>query len=71
MNLDENWILETISKLLDGEGTDEEQEEWVNIIKENVPFYENVIKLIFWSDEELSAKEIYEKAKNNYKPIIL
>lgn len=71
MNLDENEIVELIRKLLAGKGTDIEQEEWINSIKENVPFYEKIITLIFWSNEGLSANEIYERAKQEHKPIIL
>lgn len=71
MKLSEKEVIELIEKLLNGEGTDGEQEEWVNRIRESVPFYENIINLIFWSNEELSSNEIFERAKQEHHPIIL
>lgn len=71
MNLDKKQVVEIISKLLEGEGTDIEQEEWVNRIRENVPFWEKIINFTFWSDEEMSANEIYERAEREHRPIIL
>ena len=52
-------------------GTDSQQEEWMNSIKNSFPFYEKIINLLFWSNEELSADEIFERAKQEYSPIIL
>lgn len=71
MNLDKKQIVEIISKLLNGEGTDIEQEEWVNRIRESVPFWEKIINFTFWSNEEMSANEIYERAEREHRPIIL
>ena len=51
--------------------TDSQQEEWMNSIKNSFPFCEKIINLLFWSNEELSADEIFERAKQEYSPIIL
>jgi hypothetical protein len=71
MKLEEKQLIDKIGKLLNGEGTDIEQEEWVNSIRESVPFYEKIIYLLFWSDEELSPDEIFAKAKQEHSPIII
>ncbi|MHC1748018.1 MAG: hypothetical protein AB9856_06445 [Cellulosilyticaceae bacterium] len=64
-------IIELIDKLLNGEGTESEQDEWIDIISKSVPFYEKIINLIFWSDEEINSREIYERAELEHKPIHL
>lgn len=43
----------------------------MNSKKNSFPFYEKIINLLFWSNEELSADEIFERAKQEYSPIIL
>ena len=40
MKLEDEQVIALIEKLLNGKGTDSEQEEWVNSIRESVPFYE-------------------------------
>ena len=69
--MDKEYIIEIIEKLLNGEGTDEEENSWMNDIIESVPFYEGIYNEIVFGDGKLSAEEIYEKAKKNHKPIIL
>lgn len=64
-------IINLIDKLLNGEGTEHEQDEWINSIRESVPFYGNIINLIFWNEEEISPREIYERAELEHKPINL
>lgn len=71
IKLSQSDAVEIISKLQKGEGTDSQQEEWMNSIKNSFPFYEKIINLLFWSNEELSADEIFERAKQEYSPIIL
>ena len=71
MKLSEMEIIKIIEKLQKGEGTDIEQEEWMNEICESVPFYEKIINLLFWSNETLYPTEIFQKAKKEHNPIIL
>ena len=60
-----------LSKLQKGEGTDTQQEEWIECMKNSFPFYEKIINLLFWSNEELSPDEIFQRAKQEHSPIIL
>ena len=71
MKKEKKDLIILIDKLINVEGTENEQDEWINEIREAVPFYEKIINLIFWSDEVLTAKEIFEKAEAEHKPIIL
>ncbi len=71
MKLNEMEIKKLIEKLQKGEGTDIEQEKWINDIRESVPYYEKIIRLLFWNDEILSPNEIIQKAKEEHNPIIL
>lgn len=71
MKLEDEQVIALIEKLLNGKGTDSEQEEWVNSIRESVPFYEKIVNLLFWSDEELAPNEIFAKAKKEHTSIIL
>lgn len=71
MKLSQSDAVEIISKLQKGEGTDAQQEEWMDCIKNSFPFYEKIINLLFWSNEELSAYEIFQRAKQEHSPIIL
>ena len=43
----------------------------MDCIKNSFPFYEKIINLLFWSNEELSADEIFQRAKQEPSPIIL
>ena len=49
MKLSQSDAVEIISKLQKGEGTDAQQEEWLDCIKNSFPFYEKIINLLFWS----------------------
>lgn len=62
-------LLELINKLANGEGNDQEAQEWLETINRNVPF-PNVSELIFYHDPELSPEEILEIALK-FKPIQL
>ena len=66
MRLSEIEIIQLIEKLQKGEGTDSQQEEWVNEI-----FPNQIYQLLFWSDEILSPTELFHKARSEYRPIIL
>lgn len=37
----------------------------------SVPLYSKIYNMIFFSNEELTAEEIYQKAKAEHKPILL
>lgn len=71
MKCKEKEIIEIIKKLQNGEGSDSEQEKWVNDIRESVPYYEQIINLLFWCNDDMTATELFERAKKDYKPIIL
>lgn len=71
MRLSEIEIIQLIEKLQKGEGTDSQQEEWVNEIFQSVPFANQIYQLLLWSDEILSPTELFHKARSEYRPIIL
>ena len=52
-------------------GTDEELNEAIHEMEASVPFYSKIYNMIFFSNEELTAEEIYQKAKAEHKPILL
>ncbi|MBP1995071.1 bacteriocin immunity protein [Paenibacillus eucommiae] len=62
-------ILDLVTRLCNGEGSEEEADEWIEMLQRNVPHPE-VSSLIFWPEEELTPEEIVEQAFN-YKPIAL
>ena len=57
MRLSEIEIIQLIEKLQKGEGTDSQQEEWVNEIFQSVPFANQIYQLLFWSDEIYTSDE--------------
>lgn len=72
--LSKSELIELVDKLLRAEASEEEEFQWLELIKGNVPD-PNVIGLIYWSNryglsEEPSAEAIVEKALS-YKPIAL
>ena len=71
MKLNERETKPGIGPVQQGEGRDMEQEKWINDIRESVPYYEKIIRLLFWKDELLSPNEIIQKAKEEHNPIIL
>lgn len=62
-------VISLITKIMNSEGTETEIDEMISELKRNVPD-PHVTNLIFWSEEEYSPEEIYEKAMS-YKPIEL
>ncbi|NTU21993.1 hypothetical protein HPY28_16835 [Brevibacillus sp. HB1.2] len=64
-------IIDTIDKILLAEGTDEEEDLWLEQLSISVPYYQEIYRIIATSTEDLTAKEILDKAKTNHKPIIL
>jgi hypothetical protein len=67
--LSKDEVILLIARLMNGEGTEKEADEMISVLKQHVPD-PNVSNLIFWSDEEYTPEEIYEKAMS-YKPIQL
>lgn len=61
-------LVQLVRKIANCEGTEEEIEEWMDILEENVPHPE-ISDLIFYPDEEMTPEEIVEKP--SYKPINL
>jgi hypothetical protein len=62
-------LIETVEKIVNLEGDEEEIDNMINHLNRNVP-HPNVSDLIFWNDVELTPKEIVEQALN-YKAIKL
>jgi len=69
MGLSKKELVELVDKIMQGEGTEEEIDEMINLLEKNVPHPE-VSHLIFWPEKELTPEEIVEEALN-YKPILL
>lgn len=63
-------IIDKILQLISG-GTDEELDGAIHELEISVPFYEKIYNMIFFSNEKLTADEIYQKAKAEHKPILL
>lgn len=68
----EKEVIQIIDKILQliYDGTDEELNEAIYEMEASVPFYSKIYN-IFFSNEELTAEEIYQKAKAEHKPILL
>ncbi|APM39450.1 bacteriocin immunity protein [Clostridium kluyveri] len=62
-------LISLVSKIVECEGTEEEIDEMIEIVKRNVPHPE-VSDLIYWNEEELTPKQIVDIALA-YKPIQL
>ena len=71
MKLNETEIIQLLEKLQNGEGTESQQDEWVDNIYQSVPFANEICQLLFGSKEILSPTVFFQKAKNEYNPIIL
>lgn len=69
--MDRSEIIGIIKKLINGEGTEEEEETWMEQLDKNVPYYHEIFEIITTSKEQLTPEEILDKAEKNYKPIIL
>ena len=73
MTKSEKEVIQIIDKILQliSSGTDEELDEAIHKLEISVPFYEKIYNIIFFSNEKLTADEIYQKAKAEHKPILL
>ncbi|BBK78747.1 bacteriocin immunity protein [Clostridium butyricum] len=62
-------LIDLVNKIIECEGSEEEIDEMIEVVKRNVP-YPDISDLIYWSEDELTPEEIIDKALN-YKPIQL
>lgn len=62
-------LIKLVEKMCNGEGSDDEISEWIELVEKSVPD-PNVSDLIFWNDEGLTPEQIVDRALN-YKPIKL
>lgn len=62
-------LISLVSKIVECEGTEEEIDEMIEIVKNNVPHPE-VSDLIYWNEEDLTPEQIVDIAIA-YKPIQL
>lgn len=69
MELTRDELIELVNKIMEVKGTEEEIDEWLSMVKRNVP-HPNVSDLIFWDERELTSIEIVDEALS-YKPIII
>jgi colicin immunity protein/pyocin immunity protein len=68
-NLTKEELIELVRKVITCEGTEEENDEWLEIFLNSVPHPE-ASNLIYYSKEDLTPEEIVERALA-YKPILL
>lgn len=61
-------IINVIEKLLNGEGTEEQLEEWCRNELKNYP---GILDLIFYGTQEATSVEILQMYKERYIPISL
>ena len=64
-------LIKLISLLMEAEGEEYEQNYWLEVLSTNLS--PNISDMIFWPEDniELSADEIYEKAKNDQSQRII
>lgn len=62
-------LISLVSKIVECEGTEEEIDEMIEIVKNNVPHPE-VSDLIYWNEEDLTPEQIVDIALA-YKPVQL
>ncbi|MGO4109711.1 bacteriocin immunity protein [Paenibacillus sp. YAF4_2] len=62
-------LIELVRKIMNVEGSEEEIDNMIELLKSNVPHPE-VSDLIYWNEKELTAEQVVEQALS-YKPIRL
>lgn len=67
--LNREQLIELVQRIMNGEGSEDEQDEWLELLGQQVPHPE-VSNLIFWDERELTAEQIVDEALN-YRPILL
>lgn len=60
-------LINLVNRIVECEGSEEEIDEMIEVVKRNVPHPE-ISDLIYWNDEELTPEQIVDKALE-YKPI--
>ncbi|MFD1886772.1 hypothetical protein [Paenibacillus wenxiniae] len=68
-SLSRTELIELVQRILDGEGSEQQQDEWLDLLIRQVPHPE-VSNLIFWNDEDWTAAQIVDEALA-YRPIVL
>lgn len=67
--LNREELVDLVAKIIDCEGSEDEINEMMELVKKNV-YDPNVSDLIFWNEDNLTAEQIVDRALN-YKPILL
>jgi len=67
--MDREQLIVLVTKIQNGEGTEQEQDHLLEQLEQNVPHPE-VSNLIFWDKRELTAEQIVDEALA-YQPIRL
>ena len=62
-------LINLVNRIVGCEGSEEEIDEMIEVVKRNVPHPE-ISDLIYWNEEELTPEQIVDKALE-YKPIQL
>lgn len=62
-------LIKLVNKIVECEGSEEEIDEMIEVVKRNV-LHPEISDLIFWNEEELTPEQIVDKALE-YKPIQL
>ncbi len=62
-------LINLVNKIVECEGSEEEIDEMIDMVKKNVP-YPDISDLIYWNEEELTPEQIVDKALE-YKPMQL
>lgn len=62
-------LIEVIRKLINVEFTEEEEAKVFSLLERSVPDFKELMRLIYWNDEELNPEQIVDKALS-YQPII-
>ena len=62
-------LINLVNKIVECEGSEEEIDEMIDMVKKNVP-YPDISDLIYWNEEELTPEQIVDNALE-YKPMQL
>ena len=62
-------LINLVNKIVECEGSEEEIDEMIDMVKKNVP-YPDISDLIYWNEEELTPEQIGDNALE-YKPMQL
>jgi hypothetical protein len=68
MNYTDKDIIDVIKRLKSGEGDDQQIQKWS---QNELLGLDEIYDLIFYSEEDLSAEEVLERARQRLKPICL